>query len=149
MDEGAMSGARLWWPRGEVVKRAGAVPRMVTCTQTLPSCTLREAVKRCRAPWPVCPAARAVRHVRRRLPEVAGPDVMLDAVLDADPFALEADAPLLVGMRVHRGDRAGSDLDDGEHQVLAREHASRQPVGQLTRDAATLQVVEVLAVGHG
>src|SRR5438552_10617941 len=41
--------------------------------------------------------AAAVRHARRRLPEVAGLHVMLDAVLDADPFALEAHAPLLVG----------------------------------------------------
>src|SRR6266478_7752478 len=37
--------------------------------------------------------APAVRHVRGRLPEVAGLDVVLDAVRDADPLALEADAP--------------------------------------------------------
>src|SRR6266511_2875150 len=40
--------------------------------------------------------ASAVWYVGRRLPEVAGPDVMLCAGLDADPLALEADAPLLV-----------------------------------------------------
>src|SRR5687768_18310006 len=38
----------------------------------------------------------AVRHVRRRLPEVAFLHVVLDAVLDADPLALETHAPLLV-----------------------------------------------------
>src|SRR5438105_12607651 len=43
--------------------------------------------------------APAVRHVGWRLPEVAGLHVVLDAVLDTDPLALETDAPLLVGVR--------------------------------------------------
>src|SRR3989442_4517932 len=50
----------------------------------------------------------AVGNVGRRLPEVAGLHGVLDAVLDPDPFALEAHAPLLVRMRVHRRHRASS-----------------------------------------
>jgi hypothetical protein len=35
-----------------------------------------------------------------------------------------------------------------EHEVLAGKDARREPVGQLARDAAPLEVVEVFAVGH-
>src|SRR5262249_35385403 len=48
--------------------------------------------------------APAVGHVRRRLPEVSGVHVMFHTVLDTNPLALEADAPLLGGRGVHGGD---------------------------------------------
>src|SRR5882724_1844753 len=93
--------------------------------------------------------APAVRHVRRRLPEVTGPDVMLDAVLDPDPLALEADAPLTSGVRVHGGDGARRDLEHGEHPVLDSEDAGPEPFGQLAQNAAPLEVVKVPLVDHG
>src|SRR4029450_3682025 len=83
------------------------------------------------------------------LPEVARPDVMLDAVLDADPLPLETHAPLLVGVRVHRGHRARRELDHREDHVLARKHAGAEPLRELTRDATDLQVVEARRIGHG
>src|ERR1700738_102041 len=108
-----MTSARLWWSPGDLVNLLG----LRLCARRLQQLLLvtgpcfpvflsgwREDVEdhgplvRQRAP--------AVRHVRRRLPEVTGPDVMLDAVLDPDPLALEADAPLLIGVRVHGGDGA-------------------------------------------
>src|SRR6266403_2830104 len=92
--------------------------------------------------------AAAVRHVRRRLPEVAGLHVMLDAVLDADPIALEAHAPLLVRVRVHRRDRTGLQRDHGEHRVHAGEHARAHAGRELPFDAARFQIVEAGDVGH-
>src|SRR5882724_7919600 len=92
--------------------------------------------------------APTVGHVRRRLPEIAGLDVMLDAVLDADPLALEADAPLLVGVRVHRRHRAGLERDHGEHRMHTGEHARAHAGRELPLDAARLQIVEARDVVH-
>ena len=46
---------------------------------------------------PLVGRAPPVRHVRRRLPEVPRLEVVLHAVLDADPLPLQTYAPLLVG----------------------------------------------------
>src|SRR5439155_2157415 len=86
--------------------------------------------------------AAAVRHVRRRLPEVAGLHVVLDAVLDADPLALEADAPLLVRMRVHGRGRVRLERHDRQHRVHAGEHARVDAGRELPDDAALAEVVK-------
>src|SRR3990172_7853257 len=105
MDGDVIASNRLSWPRGKLSNApergrvCSLVPRpclLVLCARWGKDVENHGPLVRQRAP--------AVRHVRGRLPEVAGPDVMLDAVLDADPLALEADAPLLVGVRVHGGD---------------------------------------------
>src|SRR2546425_9288954 len=93
--------------------------------------------------------AAAVGHVGRGLPEIAGLHVVLDAVLHADPLALEAHAPLLVGVRVLRRDGARLERDHREHRVHAGEHARAHAGRELSLDAARLQIVEARYVAHG
>src|SRR2546430_12273721 len=92
--------------------------------------------------------AAAVGDVGRRLPEVAGLHVVLDPVLDADPLALQAHAPLLVGVRVHGRDGVRLQRDDGQHRVHAGEHAGGNTGGELAHDAALAEIVEARGVGH-
>src|SRR5437763_4628202 len=90
----------------------------------------------------------AVRHVRRRLPEIAGLHVVLDTVLQADPLTLEAHAPLLVGVGVHRRDRAGLERDHRQHRVHAGKHARTHAGRELSFDATALQIVKAGHVAH-
>src|SRR5206468_4338326 len=84
----------------------------------------------------------AVGHVGRRLPEVAGLHVVLDAVLDPDPLALETHTPLLVRMRVHRRHRVRLEGHDRQHRVDAGEDPCGDAGSELTDDAALAEVVE-------
>src|SRR5438105_5498365 len=90
----------------------------------------------------------AVRHVRRRLPGIARLHVVLDTVLQTDPLTLEAHAPLLVGVGVHRRDRAGLERDHRQHRVHAGKHARTHAGRELSLDATALQIVKAGHVAH-
>src|SRR5438034_8264407 len=67
---------------------------------------------------------------------------MLDAVLDPDPLALEAHAPLLVRMRVHWRHRVRLERHDRQHGVDAGEDPCRDAGRELSDDAALAEVME-------
>src|SRR5438093_305833 len=105
-------------------------------TTAAPSSARSTSSSRRMSPRTICRREAAVRDVGRRLPAVAGLKVVLDPVLDADPLALQAHAPLLVGVRVHGRDGVRLQRDDGQHRVDAGEHAGGDAGGELAHDAA-------------
>src|SRR3989442_1498385 len=136
------------WTAATPVQRAARrpwspAPLPWVWTTSIPSFRIRRTVASSAAgPGPPVGTSPAARPVGRRLPEVAGLHGVLDAVLDPDPFALEAHAPLLVRMRVHRRHRVRFERHDRQHRVDTREDPRRDAGSELPDDAALAEVVE-------
>jgi len=95
---------------------------------------------------PVRSAAKTVRNVPRCLPEVAGLDVVLDAILYPYPAAFQQDAPLLLRMAVDFAGAVGADTDHRHHDVLAGKNACAHAPGEIARDSLgkVVQIEELL-----